>query len=539
MPPPNVFVADWNGLTRITPPTRCKTVAVKNGVARFACGDEQALVWPTWSGPVRYDPELAATPATDAKPAALLPGGGVVTLDGDALRVDRDGKHARWPLDDRARDLGVVTLVAPRPGSTRFAETRLAVGDDDSLARWDQLGRVSLGRIDRAAGRARFDVSLTLAAGGGAHFTVLPGPGGAVLAALDRARDVLALARVEGDVVTSVREVPARGMPLRDGPGIVFQRDAATVVWCDLDGETKSQWEIPAAAQGDGEVVKRGGEVWFLPRDGESLVDLARGHVLPRKLPAKTAAPRRWFAELLRRVDALGAASNVRITLAGVRYSTGARPTCSPKWFFDSGDGGVRALVAWGLATCGFTWLPLEDPAWPDGPPSGYGGTRGFSGRRSGLDELTSLFASLDDAGLDFVNAWRMVETAYRDGKGDGAVFTRDAENLALDALLRAIAAPGRIDHTAVADAWRAAPLTANQLVPRLAPLQTITSYGPDDRGHYGIEPLLAWMMASQFGRAALPALAHMSEEHPSPYAKSNPSTLRVALERLRAEPRP
>ncbi|MFO0606088.1 MAG: hypothetical protein U0324_23140 [Polyangiales bacterium] len=532
---PTVFLADWNGVTRVSPPTRTKTVSPKEGVVRYVCGDECALVWPTWDGPVRYDPALDAAPVGRDAVAALLPGGVVVSLDGDGLLVARGNASARWPIDDRAKDLGAVTLVAPRADcANRYAETFLAVGEDDSLARWDHLHRVSLGRIDRAAGRAHFDTSLTIKAGGGARVTVLPGPGGAVLAALDRARGVLALAHVGGGSVSSVCEVPARSLPQRDGPGIVFQRDDATAVWATLDGETKAQWEIPAEARGDGELVKRGGEVWFLPRDGENLVDLVRGKVVPRKLPAKTAAPRRWFAEVLRRTEALGASSNVKITLAGVRYTSGAQPSCMPRWFFDSGDGGVRALVAWGLALYASTWLPLEDPAWPAGAPSGYGGTRGFYGRRSGLDELVSLFASLDEARLPFASAWPMLEAAYRDAR-DERVFTADAENLCLDALLRAVASPDRLGHTAVADAWRATPLTADGLVPRLGPLQDVVSWGPQSRGLYGIEPLLASMMASQFGRAALPALAHMAEERPSPYAKSNPHDLRAVLQRVRA----
>ena len=102
-----------------------------------------------------------------------------------------------------------------------------------------------------------------------------------------------------------------------------------------------------------------------------------------------------------------------------------------------------------------------------------------------------------------------MLEAAYRDAC-DERVLTADAENLCLDALLRAGGLARSPGHTAVAGrvARRRSPRTGSCRGSGRSRTRRELG-GPQSQWAYGIEPLLASMMASQRPRGAAGARAH------------------------------
>lgn len=193
--------------------------------------------------------------------------------------------------------------------------------------------------------------------------------------------------------------VPAAGPPaVTSADTVLHALDEATVARTRLSDGHRETFALPAKRQGPGSPFGQGDAAWWLPDDGEDIVNLLTGDVIPRKLQAEDRPVRDLFVDAVRTANRLGHPAGVHLALGDLQADP-AKRTYGFGFDQSPGDG---ALLAW-LAAASLTGL-TDDPLLHNLQGWRWNVGGGLSGDTPDAPwdtaEVDAAFAALDAAGL-------------------------------------------------------------------------------------------------------------------------------------------
>jgi hypothetical protein len=327
------MVVDGYGLTRVELPNKVKNdrkaMCSDQGALSLDAGGARALVWDD-----QWDQcTLLATADLERKAfdrfalsRARLSSDGtrVVSIDDTRVKVA--------PLDGGAPLFG--SLPGPVDGAQALSFgrreqrrprcfTQWALGEGDRVAVLREDGervRLVIGKLIGAALEVAREVTLSIGGGGPLSLSI-DARGSATLLLVERGIETVFGLRVGEDGRAEEFSFAGLTMPERRGDEWLSQVSESTVVQCDDAGKRSREWSIADAAhRGVGELIACGEGVYFVPPHRECVIELDKGAVISRKLPAKEASVRRYYTALFPRYDRAGAPFGVQFSLGRTSF---------------------------------------------------------------------------------------------------------------------------------------------------------------------------------------------------------------------------
>lgn len=353
-----LLVADAFGLTRLTFPSKLKTdrkaMTSEEGVLSLDAAGAHALVWEDqWSQLHYFTLPALARAGSFARfaheGAWLMPDGErFVRLTNNRVELYSVGEKKTTAVAFARNPAGSPSFAFGREGVTRaLTHSTLAVGADGTIALLladNKIPHLILGAIDahdQFVKRAEFEVEI----GGGGPLRLTAGDGGLTLRLVEPGIQTVFVLRIERDGTRRTFTLPGLTLPEADGDEWVTQVSESEVVRCDDKGEVKARWTLrDPAHHGAGEVIAHAGRAWIVPPHRESVVELATGAVISRKLSEKEAPVRRYYTPLFARYNRAAASFGRVFNLARTAFWNHGTQV-SGSFTMSSGDGSLGANV--------------------------------------------------------------------------------------------------------------------------------------------------------------------------------------------------
>ncbi|MFO0561913.1 MAG: hypothetical protein U0269_28125 [Polyangiales bacterium] len=439
--------------------------------------------------------------------------------DGSLRLVSTEGptqSELAWPekMPKRAK----VELGPTAPNGSGSTFNACAVSEDHLVAHYIGAREALLiGKIERGKKLAPI---AALTVGNLAIPPILAIDGETVfIAALDRANKRAKLCAVTDGTLSDVHVIETISAPTFSGTRWCWQPDEATVLtakWGALD--KRARYEIPAEAQGAGEIFAHGDErLLFMPTYGERVYDLRSKAVFDRKLSSKRKKAREIARKTVARTDQWLAEENGRVTLTQLTINRqDKRVTWAP--VFNMGSATLSALCAFGQVTYE-SLLPGERAL----SVSSHSGNDALV--PSALDDVRRAFSALDRYDGDLRMGLLAVETCAQTffeqarKKKDGSwprLFDDDAARALLVALFECDKSDERLGVRAEdADRFAQRKVTAKWLAEQRF---------NDKPNSWALVASLAGFLALELlGEDALPVLRRWYIEEPSEEVNGSP----------------
>lgn len=524
---------DGFGLTRFTPPKAVKTDKDASGLS-LTLGDAYVLAHAHRSNrrALRTLPALARAkwPFSDYGDHVLMPDGEhgfEPTNDGGKLfRVSGESLATfRWP--DGMASVGALDLGRARPAKS-IVPGRAATGPGDVLAVFNPYLRVV--RVGRMTGPGAFEAAwqaeVNVPVG---EALLFPGAAETFVGAWDPGLREARLNRVHAELRVEHRLLRSVSAPTFSGTRWCWQESDAVVCaapWDALDQPTR--FNLPAAVRGVGALMACGDAVYWVPLDGECIVDVVAGVVVDRKLGAADLALRTRAVDELRTFGSWLGAEGGSLRFGHVTRDKSGRTSWSP--VFDTGAGSLSAHLAVG-ELLGRQRLHSGDPDALS--VSSYSMPTGVS--RVTLDDVRRGFGALDACGGQILRAScgleyplkEYFEPAYNDRHRRGlaapdALFDPLAGAALLRAIMETVSRGERVPLGANVDRWSATPITVDELLRFDHPTE-VWDAAPAIAGAPSLPMITAWLALDLLRADAAPVLARWLVGAPSPFARSNP----------------
>lgn len=493
------LVVDGYGLTRVELPNKVKNdrkaMGSDHGALSLDGRGERALVWDD-----QWDQcTLVATADLERKAFDRFEHrNGRLSWDGTRVVSVDAPKITVVTLADGSKQWGSIPAVVESAKVLSFGRkdvkrprcfAQWAMGADDRVAIVCESGSRFRLVIARLVGAKLEDVrEFGLEIGGGGLLSLSIDERGAVtLLLVERGIETVFGLRVHGDDRAERFSFAGLTTPERVGSEWLSQVSDAVIVQCDEAGKRTREWTLKDKAHhGVGEIVGCGEKGYFVPPHRESVIELEKGAVISRKLPAKEASVREYYSAIFTRYNRAGARFGSRFSLGRVSFwNKGTQVSASLTPSVGDGSLGSHFLRSALFGECN------------DGDASGLapfqrGGTGGghFSEALTvPIDDASvrALFAACDEERiwLPFGLAW--VSGLYERKEGGGTGWSGELEGSpgelpAERALYRAVLFHMR-DPSIPAlssrfDAWRGE-LSANEVKEQLANMADASPFMP------------------------------------------------------------
>lgn len=444
-----------------------------------------------------------------------------------ALLADgkRAAKHGDKELELIPLEKGAATKVAleagkklkpftlgPRLDPYKKWDSRIFVGTDDSFVVFDSEGTLYGGQLAKNKVTGPWSVKCGLPQG---RVTAIPHATGTFVSAWHPALNRSFVALVNGEAQT--REVETISPATWSGKALVYQPSPSELVREPLSGGQSERFELPANAQGPGEVMAHGDHLFFIPADRARVINVITGTAIDRKLGENLIEIRGTFLEYERRFAELGRVANQTVELSCFnkpRFGRGHTPGLT----WDDGDLGFLRLVvsSWLVHT-----LRTE-----------HGGQYSLSSysppqflRPIDAKELVRDFEAMDRGNLELLHGFTMLQHPLEEAYGgsfndDKKVkvtkpMEQDAEHLLLWAVIEQLKSKKRVELAKNAPKWAKQKLTPEVFIKELDP--RVGSEGWNDA-----QFAVAWLVLDYFGADAVKVFIDWLVLRPSGLARNN-----------------
>ncbi|MFO0563870.1 MAG: hypothetical protein U0269_37950 [Polyangiales bacterium] len=177
--------------------------------------------------------------------------------------------------------------------------------------------------IAKLVGAALEDVrEFALSIGGGGPLSLSMDERGTVtLLLVERGIETVFGLRVHGDDRVETFSFAGLTTPDRVGGEWLSQVSDTVIVRCDDAGKRSGEWTIKDKEhQGVGEVIACGAKGYFVPPHRECVIELEKGAVISRKLPAKEASVRTYYTAIFARYNRAGARFGLHCSLGRTSF---------------------------------------------------------------------------------------------------------------------------------------------------------------------------------------------------------------------------
>jgi hypothetical protein len=334
--------------------------------------------------------------------------------------------------------------------------------------------------------------------------------------------------RIDNETLTVERkELASLVAPAWSGTRWCFIDESGAVCAAPWDAlDAPQRWTLPAGVAPYGTLLCHNDTTLFVPRDGESFIDVHKKKSIPRKLAAGESSMRAVVNNEVERYDRWLSEDGGRLVFSHAERNkrTGAIEW-SPAW--DIGTGSLSAHLAVGAMVAASRERSEGTEA---ATILSYSSSRGL--RHNGIDDVRAAFSALDRNHAKLVPALSFLEhplrawfepahsdLAKRGLAAHERAFSVEAATVLLRAAFAQCASRERLTLAPRVDEWASQRWTADELA---AQSFVAAPWEHPQIGEHSHPFALSFIALDLFGADALPVLVRWLIEAPSPHASNN-----------------